>query len=74
MDVITHTFLAGLAMAGCYCWGRYLSKYELLEMAVEKVLVRLESEGFIRTAKDKDGDVVLVPISEIEQKIMNDMR
>ena len=47
MDVITHTFLAGLAMAGCYCWGRYLSKYELLEMAVEKVLVRLESEGFI---------------------------
>ncbi len=65
MDVITHTLLAVMAMGACYWWGRYLSKNEIFEGVVGTMLDRLEKDGFIRTAEGEDGDMELVPISEI---------
>ena len=65
MDVMTHILLAGIAMGACYWWGRYLAKNEILEGVVETMLDRLEKDGFIRTVEGKDGDMELVPISEI---------
>jgi hypothetical protein len=65
MEVITHTILAAVCMAATYFWGRYLSKDEILEGVVGVMLERLEKDGFIRTVEGEDGDMELVPISEI---------
>ena len=63
----THTFLAIGCMAGCYLWGRCLTKGEMLDGIITTMLDTLEKEGFIRTVKDEDGEKSLVPISEIEE-------
>lgn len=65
MDIVTHTYLALGCMAGCYFWGRYLAKREVLENVIEKTLMSLEESGFIKTVEDENGDKELVPISEI---------
>ena len=65
MDIVTHTCLALGCMAGCYFWGRYLAKREVLENVIEKTLISLEESGFIKTVKDENGEKELVPISEI---------
>ena len=65
MDVMTHTLLAGIAMGACYWWGRYLARREGLENVIEKTLMSLDEGGFIKTVEDENGDMELVPISEI---------
>ena len=65
MDIVTHTCLALGCMAGCYFWGRYLAKREVLEKVIEKTLMSLDEGGFIKTVEDENGDKELVPISEI---------
>ena len=65
MEVITHTVFAAVCMAATYFWGRYLSKDEILEGVVGVMLERLEKDWFIRTVEGEDGDMELVPISEI---------
>jgi len=68
MDAITHTLIAGSCMIGCYVWGRYLSKAEILESIVESMFNTLEDEGFIKTEIDENGEKELIPISEIISK------
>ena len=68
MDAMTHTLLAVVCMAGCYFWGRYLSKMDILENVVDTMFRTLEKEDFIRTVEDENGDKELVPISEILAK------
>ena len=65
MDVMTHTLFAGAAMVACYFWGRYLARQEVLENVIEKTLMSLDEGGFIKTVEDENGDMELVPISEI---------
>ena len=72
MDVITHTVMAGLVMGGCYIWGRYLAYHDFVEDVVDKTLLKLEDEGFVRTEIDEDGDKSLIPISEIEANLVLD--
>ena len=68
MDAITHTLLATTCMVGCYFWGRYLSKMDILENVVDTMFRTLEKQDFIRTVEDENGDKELVPISEILAK------
>ena len=68
MDAITHTLLAVVCMAGCYFWGRYLSKMDILENVVDTMFRTLEKQDFIRTVEDENGDKEFVPISEILAK------
>ena len=68
MDAMTHTLLAVVCMAGCYFWGRYLSKMDILENVVDTMFRTLEKEDFIRTVEDENGDKELIPISEILAK------
>ena len=72
MDVYIHTVIAVVFMGACYLWGRYLAKHEMLDGIVTTMLDTLEKEGFIRTIKDEDGDMTLVPISEIEECVKKD--
>ena len=74
MDVITHTLLAVACMSACYFWGRSFSKREILENVIGSTLASLEEEGFIKTIEDENGEKELVPISEIEMKIIEEMR
>ena len=62
MDAITHTLLAVVCMAGCYFWGRYLSKREILEDVIEKMLTSLEEDGFIKIEEDENGEKELVKV------------
>ena len=68
MEIYTHTALAMVSMVGCYVWGRYFAKSEILESIVGTMLDRLEKDGVVRTITDKDGEKELVPISEIIKK------
>ena len=68
MDAITHTLLAVVCMAGCFFWGRYLSKMDILENVVDTMFRTLEKQDFIRTVEDENGDKELIPISEILAK------
>mgnify|MGYP003985663887 FL=1 len=70
MDVYTHTVIAVVFMGACYLWGKYLTKLEILDGIVTTMLDTLENEGFIRTEEDEDGEKCLVPISEIETKLI----
>ena len=74
MDVITHTLLAVACMSACYFWGRSFSKREILENVIGSTLASLEEEGYIKNNEDENDDKELVPISEIEMKIIEEMR
>ena len=62
MDAITHTLLATACMVGCYFWGRYLSKREILENVVGTMLASLEEEGYILTTEDENGEKELIKV------------
>jgi len=72
MDPILHTIIAIGCMAGCYYAGHFLATKNSFEPIVSGLLDKLESEGFIHTKLDKDGDRELIPISEIMAKTLRD--
>ena len=72
MDPILHTIIAIGCMAGCYYVGHFLAKKRSFEPIVSGLLDKLESDGFIHTKLDKDGDKELIPISEIMAKTLRD--
>ena len=44
----------------------------MFEPIISKMLEKLETDGFIYTTIDKDGDKELIPISEIMAKTLRD--
>ena len=73
LDVYTHTAVAITCLVGCYYWGRHFAKHEILSEVVGTMLDTLEKDGFVKMVIDEDGDKSLVPISEIENKIINEV-
>ena len=73
MDTLTHTLLATGCIAAAFYAGRYFTIHSLTEEMVTFVMKRLESGGYIKTTVDSDGEVELIPISEIirEDRIAN---
>jgi len=59
-------------MAGCYYTGHRLAIKNSFEPIVSGLLEKLESDGFVHTKLDKDGDKELIPISEIMAKTLRD--
>ena len=72
MDPILHTIIAIGCMASCYYVGDFLAKKNSFDPIVSGLLDKLESDGFIYTKLDKDGDRELIPISEIMAKTLRD--
>ena len=72
MDPILHTVIALGCMVGSYYVGHFLAKKNNFEPIVSGLLDKLESDGFIHTKLDKDGDKELIPISEIVAKTLQD--
>ena len=73
MDSLLHTLLATGCIAAAFYAGRYFTAQSLSEEMVTFVMKRLESGGYIKTTVDSDGEVELIPISEIirEDRIAN---
>ena len=73
MDIYLHTALAMGAIGAAYFAGNYFRNPKI-EDVVESVLETLESEGFVKTSLDKDGDKELVPISELIATAVNESK
>ena len=78
MDPITHTVLAVGSLVGFFLAGEWLGRKrgtdETLEKTVALTIETLERDGFIRTEIDKDGDVELIPISELITDAVKDAK
>ena len=72
MDIYIHTAIAVCCMAGCYYTGHFLAKKNMFEPIIHMMLDKLEADGFIYIATDKDGDKELIPISEVIAKTLRD--
>ena len=72
MDPLFHTLLAVGCMIGCYYAGHFMATKNMFETIISKMLDKLEADGYIYTATDKDGDKELIPISEIIAKTLRD--
>ena len=70
MDPILHAVIALGCMIGCFYLGKFLAAKECVEPMVGSLLEKLESEGYIYTATDKDGDKELIPVSEVVAKAL----
>lgn len=68
MDVYLHTALAMGAIGAAYFAGNYFRNPKI-EDVVESVLETLESEGYIKTKMDKDGDKELVLIEDVIKQL-----
>ena len=72
MDPILHSVIALGCMGGCYYAGHFFATRNMFEPIISKMLDKLESDGFIYTKLDKDGDKELIPISEVIAKTLRD--
>ena len=73
MDALTHALLATASMAGFYYLGRWSTRTNLTDV-IESMLSKLETDGFIATKTDENGDKELVPISEVIAKTLKEYK
>ena len=71
MDVYLHTALAMGAIGAAYFAGNYFRNPKI-EDVVESMLETLESEGYIKTKMDKDGDKELEKEGFVETSLDKD--
>ena len=78
MDPITHTALAVGSLVGFFLAGEWIGRKkktdDVLERTVALNIETLERDGFIMTEIDKDGDVELIPISELITDAVKDAK
>ena len=78
MDPITHTALAVGSLVGFFLAGEWIGRKkktdDVLEKTVALTIETLERDGFIRTEIDQDGDVELIPISELITDAVKDVK
>tara|TARA_Y100001951_G_C11086539_1_gene154318 strand:+ start:88 stop:321 length:234 start_codon:yes stop_codon:yes gene_type:complete len=72
MNAYLHTVLAILPIFIAYWAGHTWGRQAFVENMLSDFLSKLSNDGFIRTEKDKDGELELVPISEIVAKSLRD--
>ena len=65
MDSLIHTLLATGCIAVAFYAGRYFTVQSLSEEMVAFVMKKLENGGYIKTTVKSDGEIELIPISQI---------
>ena len=65
MDSLIHILLATGCIAAAFYAGRYFTVQSLSEEMVAFIMKKLESGGYIKTTVDSDGEIELIPISQI---------
>ena len=78
MDPITHTLLAVGYLLVFFFVGEWLGRKkgtdDTLEATVALTIETLERDGFLKTEIDSDGEVELVPISELITDAVKDVK
>ena len=78
MDPITHTLLAVGSLLVFFFVGEWLGRKkgtdDTLEATVALTIATLERDGFLKTEIDSDGEVELVPISELITDAVKDVK
>ena len=72
MNVYLHAVIAILPIFIAYWVGHSWGRRAFVENMLSDFLSKLSNDGFIRTEKDEDGELELVPISEIVAKSLRD--
>jgi len=72
MNVYLHAVIAILPIFIAYWVGRTWGREAFVENMLSNFISKLSKDGFIRTTKDKNGELELVPISEIVAKSLRD--
>ena len=74
MNVYLHTIVAVLPMIAAYLAGKHWGRESFVEDLIGSILSKLNDDGFIRTTTDKDGEVELIPISEVVAKSLREAK
>lgn len=57
--VVTVSFIAWLSLLIFYAWGKYQADDEVKEDAIEKTILYLISEGYVKYSRDQNGEIEL---------------
>ena len=74
MNVYLHTIIAVLPMIAVYLAGKHWGRESFVEDVVGSLISKLDKDGFIRTETDEDGEVELIPISEVVAKSLREAK
>ena len=74
MNVYLHTIIAVLPMIAVYLAGKHWGRESFVNDIISKLISKLDKEGFIRTKTDEDGEVELIPISEVVAKSLREAK
>ena len=72
MNAYLHAIIAILPIFIAYWVGRTWGREAFVENMLSDFISKLSKDGFIRTTKAKNGELELVPISEIVAKSLRD--
>ena len=72
MNVYLHAVIAISPIFIAYWVGRTWGREAFVENMLSDFISKLSKDGFIRTTKAKNGELELVPISEIVAKSLRD--
>ena len=65
MNVYLHTIISILLIFIAYLIGTGRGRESFVNDIVSNFLSTLDKEGFVRTETDEDGELELIPISEV---------
>ncbi len=72
MNLYQHAIIAILPMIAAYLAGKHWGRESFIENVVSNLMSKLDKDGFIRTETDENGEVELIPISEVVAKSLRD--
>ena len=72
MNVYLHAIIAILPIFIAYWAGRTWGREAFVSDIISKLISKLDKEGFVRTETDEDGELELVPISDVVAKSLRD--
>ena len=72
MNVYLHTIIAILPIFIAYWIGTGRGRESFVNEIISNFLSTLDKEGFVRTKTDEDGELELVPISDVVAKSLRD--
>ena len=74
MNPITYALITLICMIASFYFAKYFTVKSYFEDIVTNTLDRLESEGFILTKTDKDGEKELIPVSKAIVAAVNEIK
>ena len=74
MNAYLHAIIAILPILIAYWAGTGRGRESFVNNIISKLISKLDKEGFIRTKTDEDGEVELIPISEVVAKSLREAK